>query len=1478
MEAALDSYLSSRNTPKRQRTSKDPPIAITQQSASSKAAANSNEDPSRAHGGLSTGSVGNLQRAAICKSFSTRTKGGETAADNKETPPSGVLMIEVADDSDEEFASTTGEARIRGPHALAGDGSVSPVPETCQSAIVQQPSPPLSQLPDNFTFSLGDCVANGTVTSGTISRLSLTDPLALMVEVRMPLAQRAGSQQSFRKAKLSNSGYRIVYVRLDDPLLHEHQKWLGQPELRGKCQRGSILPGVLPPTTLFKKESASGSRGGSSLAGINFHELLASISEQTTFLRLLVDGREAARFDRQVSSSLSTLLLLGAIKPVGGKASLQRHDGVSLGAGTSEDLKLRQRLEALKESTSAGPLDFDEAEEEPVALALTGAAALQKNSEENGLSAPLEDEDDDAKSTALCDLLFGEATAAKDQREVQSNRRLGSCYPPESIFVSRLRPYQAQGLWWMLQCESGESVFEKDEYEDLDPLWKMYRLPVSSSRTVGSTNGTPAKFVPSHFYVNITAGLVSISKPHLSGRVRGGILADCMGLGKTVQVLALIAVSALRERDPQSAASGLSEPAGVQMPEKQATPVALEDAEPSDDPPVESSLSIETDVLVLSPSASQASVVPPSPVSVNSDVEPATTHSAVSVKPLHSSDADEPSRKLQRSKLIAPNPRVLQRSLKRDKDNLLPGGTLIVVPLSLISQWQAEVERHLRRGVATVIQYYGSSRCREAELLAAHTIVLTTYQTLASDFRSLTKLTGAGVEDSLGLPGLAFGSTLEGVDTPLASIRFKRVVLDEGHTIKNTSSLVNRACNALKADARWILTGTPLQNDLSDAFALVQFLRVSPMGSRRWWRAKVTQVMEKGMVRAAVETVRSVLAPLMLRRQGSDTGEDGKPLLPLPPIKIHTFRLQLTYEERLFYQTVFEQSKAKFDQLVQSGQVLQHYTHVLQLLLRLRQACNHPLLPSYREEQRSQKLVEAICTAHDPPPPDSTKRGQSAPLSLSPAPGAADPFFSKLVDEAMKGALRECPICFEVPREAVVLTNCWHTLCMTCILLLQSSCQGAAAACPTCREKFLPQHVRRVPASQAPGGERWRQVVLTKHRALLVAARSTELSDSKKELPSSDTSAQREEALEICTDPAGPRECQSAMASPQRLAQRDSLENTDEAEFFFSTKMRMLLALLETDVKAGRSCVIFSQWTSMLDLLENAFKLAEESFNPSSKDTDSTIELDDEVEEIGSSAAMNFPQKARVSTLVGHGKLREQASCNSSNVTQKAQQTQPVHRLYHYRRIDGTLNLEARQRNIKWFTEPEAGAAGADDSASLKTSDDYDGPFMGRCGLKPFSGIKSRQRVSVEEGQQVSPRLQRCRSGPTSKPLGKILLLSLKTGNVGLNLIKATRCYLIDGWWNPQVEMQAMRRIWRYGQDKPVSVYRFVCVRTVEERMEELLEWKERLSRNTLRRADAAEQSGGAAAGDEDAKKRGRLSLQDLKKLFEGWEADKENL
>lgn len=527
-----------------------------------------------------------------------------------------------------------------------------------------------------------------------------------------------------------------------------------------------------------------------------------------------------------MGQAFSSLVQLMALQPARAPSAGRGVEWPPPAAGASEDVKLRQHLEALrgrKVSATSWLADPSEAGE-GTAKGLPSTAITTGEEDEGQVDACSvfveEDEEAPESSGALCRLVFGEDAAAENSEgQQQCQRRLGSLHPPASVFTSRLRPYQAQGLWWMLHCESETSVFQKGDHEVLDPLWTMYRLPPRRTGTRGggcasgahpsemqSQAGAPG-FVPSFFYVNVSAGLVSISKPRQTGRIKGGILADCMGLGKTVQVLALIAISALQERDPTSAASWLAAAAGGRTADERMTSRAARGARSLKSPSRPSApAEPEVDVCLISPSSSQDSLVhssplPSSPLSVSSDGEPASSLPALD-QSSRLSTADSSTARTERRPLLAPDPRMLQRSLQRDQDNLLQGGTLVVVPLSLIGQWQSEVERHLVRGVATVIQYHGPARPRDPKLLAAHTIVLTTYQTLASDFRYLSKMTGRG-EDSGALPQSALTVISAGLpSSPLANIRFRRLILDEGHIIKNTSSLVNRACNALKADAR----------------------------------------------------------------------------------------------------------------------------------------------------------------------------------------------------------------------------------------------------------------------------------------------------------------------------------------------------------------------------------------------------------------------------------------------------------------------------------------------------------------------------------------------------------------------------------------------------------------------------------------------------------------------------------------------------
>ena len=79
-------------------------------------------------------------------------------------------------------------------------------------------------------------------------------------------------------------------------------------------------------------------------------------------------------------------------------------------------------------------------------------------------------------------------------------------------------------------------------------------------------------------------------------------------------------------------------------------------------------------------------------------------------------------------------------------------------------------------------------------------------------------------------------------------------------------------------------------------------------------------------------------------------------------------------------------------------------------------------------------------------------------------------------------------------------------------------------------------------------------------------------------------------------------------------------------------------------------------------------------------------------------------------------------------------------------------------------------------------------------------------------------------------PETRIFLISLKAGGVGLNLTAADYVFIIDPWWNPAAEMQAINRAHRIGQDKKVIVYRFISEDSIEEKIQSLQERKSSLA------------------------------------------------
>ena len=300
------------------------------------------------------------------------------------------------------------------------------------------------------------------------------------------------------------------------------------------------------------------------------------------------------------------------------------------------------------------------------------------------------------------------------------------------------------------------------------------------------------------------------------------------------------------------------------------------------------------------------------------------------------------------------------------------GGTLVVCPMGLIQHWHDELTRHTRRtasgaagvegdegargengGPLSVVMHYGTDRARVD--LSAFDVVITSYGVVMSEFNQVSNASSLSVSSS---SSSSFSSTSSSSSSSSSSsldaagglfgLTWRRVVLDEAHTIKNATTGVARAVFALRAARRWAVTGTPLQNGLGDLLTLLRFLRHEPWCEPLWWRAAVTLPHARGDP-AALLRLRAVLAPLMLRRTKGLRGEDGRPIVELPPRTVVTVALAFSPAEREFYEALLARTRSVIDRLVATGSAGSSYIQMLTLLLRLRQACSHPFLVLGRE-------------------------------------------------------------------------------------------------------------------------------------------------------------------------------------------------------------------------------------------------------------------------------------------------------------------------------------------------------------------------------------------------------------------------------------------------------------------------------------------------------------------------------------------------
>jgi len=322
------------------------------------------------------------------------------------------------------------------------------------------------------------------------------------------------------------------------------------------------------------------------------------------------------------------------------------------------------------------------------------------------------------------------------------------------------------------------------------------------------------------------------------------------------------------------------------------------------------------------------------------------------------------------TKTVAMQPRIAESSslitLDRNNRPYVPP-TLIVCPLSVMSNWQHQVESHVVENHLRICVYHGPQREKDIRKLKSYDVILTTYNILASEYidpeeeeKKRNKRRGKAAASSVSDSPTSSPSLVVENDSPLFRIKFFRVILDEAHCIRDTKTRQSRAALALNCERRWALTGTPFQNRVGDAFALLAFLRVQPFTSLQWWNRIIVRPL-KNRDPKGLERLQMVLGSICLRRRKCEK-INGEPILRLPRKVQHVRLVMLQGAEKRLYDTLAISGKSQFRNLLENNSLLRNYAFVLEILLRMRQACDHPkLVPSHYHQvgfNASSKLDE----------------------------------------------------------------------------------------------------------------------------------------------------------------------------------------------------------------------------------------------------------------------------------------------------------------------------------------------------------------------------------------------------------------------------------------------------------------------------------------------------------------------------------------
>jgi SNF2 family DNA or RNA helicase len=339
--------------------------------------------------------------------------------------------------------------------------------------------------------------------------------------------------------------------------------------------------------------------------------------------------------------------------------------------------------------------------------------------------------------------------------------------------------------------------------------------------------------------------------------------------------------------------------------------------------------------------------------------------------------------------------------------------TLVITPVGLTTQWINEVKRfapHLDTHL-----FHGPNRTRSYKELMKHDVVVSSYDTIRSEFN--------------------------GSKSPIYAGYWHRVVLDEAHTIKNKTTKTTIAAFNVESTRRWALTGTPIQNSVKELQSLLMFLRVSDLSNENIWKETMKKLLGSND-EDAFKLLKKELGTIMLRRTKAILQHTS---FKLPTKTVKRCEVKFSKMERRLYQDLHNHFRGNltgiFHNLTVNGDGTAEsktsghlfskvspsklgskkgdqgfHLQALVFLLRLRQVCCHwKLLTDLNTDDVEELKSANIDVKQDPMAPPS-----KAPFDMDKALDDLANIMDMLTVEETK-----CEICFvEKVEEGKICKSC----------------------------------------------------------------------------------------------------------------------------------------------------------------------------------------------------------------------------------------------------------------------------------------------------------------------------------------------------------------------------------------------------------------------------------------------------------------------